>query len=113
MLKEWLDGGFDLIVCPHLLDETRSTLNRDKFRRYVSLQEADGFIDILARLAVVWEDPKEIPRATADPDDDYLVALARSAAVDVLVSGDKHLTQQPELQELVMSPRDLLRTLTP
>ncbi len=40
----------------------------------------------------VFDDPVEVPVVGRDPDDDYLMALARSANVDALVSGDQDLT---------------------
>lgn len=42
----------------------------------------------LERKAEVWPDPSSIPRVSRDPDDDYLFALAESAEVSVVVSGD-------------------------
>lgn len=44
-----------------------------------------------------------------DPDDDYLVELARIAKVDVLVSGDKDLLALDERIVRVLTPREALR----
>jgi hypothetical protein len=49
---------------------------------------------------------------TADPDDDYLVALAQVVkGVTALVSGDPHLTELVDLQPPVMTPVTFLATL--
>ncbi len=79
-------GRFHLIASPQLLDELDHVLARSKFRRYASREEARSFVDAVARLALLTEDPPATPGATTDPGDDYLVTLARAADADVLVS---------------------------
>lgn len=48
----------------------------------------------------------------ADPVDDYVVALARSAHASVVVSGDTHLLGISSSELPVMSPREFLARLT-
>ena len=50
--------------------------------------------------------PDEVapPAFTRDPDDDYLIALARAHNADVIVSGDKDLLTWPEQQPPVVAP---------
>jgi uncharacterized protein len=56
-------------------------------------------------------DPDDVTSVSTDPDDDYLVALARAAAVDALVSGDEDLTSL-ELADLrILTPRQVLDRL--
>jgi uncharacterized protein len=84
-------GRFELIASPQLLAELERVLSREKFRRYASLDQAYSFVRAVARLAVLVEDLAPTPGATADPGDDYLVALARAQDADAIVSGDRHL----------------------
>ncbi len=57
---------------------------------------------------------QEFRRAVSrDPDDDYLVALAQSANVDHLVSGDKDLTSLATLSPPVLLPAEFLDLLAP
>jgi predicted nucleic acid-binding protein len=56
-------------------------------------------------------DPLDIPSVTRDPKDDYLVALAREAGADSLVSGDPDLTSLADPVLRVMTPRELLDLL--
>ncbi len=56
-------------------------------------------------------DPGSIPRATPDPKDDYLVALALSSEVDFLVSGDPHLTGLEGARPRILTPRAFLELL--
>jgi len=55
------------------------------------------------------DDPPTVP-ATRDADDDYLVALARSAGADVIVSADHDLLDA-DLVGVVLSPADFISHL--
>ena len=85
----WLGGDFDLVVCPHLLAEVERVLAYPKLRARVDRLEADEFVDLLRRTAVLVADPAVTPRSV-DPADDYLISLSEASRA-VLVSGDKHL----------------------
>ena len=45
------------------------------------------------RVGDLVNDPYGIETETRDPNDDYLIALARAYDVDVIVSGDKDLLE--------------------
>lgn len=61
-----------------------------KLGERISADEANGFVALLRRGARLAEDPAEPPSRSADPGDDYLLALAEHERA-VLVSGDGHL----------------------
>jgi len=64
-----------------------------KFRDVLGQDATDRFLVGLLSIAEWAFDPVGTRVAeTRDPDDEYLLALARSARVDVLVSGDRDLT---------------------
>lgn len=87
----WTGGAFELVVSPHLLRELDRVLRRPKFA--TTEQQVERYVNLLRRAAIVTPDaPPPWPRLTRDANDDYLVALARSARVDGLVSGDRDLT---------------------
>jgi hypothetical protein len=57
-------------------------------------------------------DPGPATSVTADPDDEYLVALVQAIdGVVALVSGDPHLTDLVNLQPPVMTPAAFLAFL--
>lgn len=92
VLLELRAGAFDLVASPMLLAELREVLGRERFRRYVTEAEADAYVDLIRHEATILDDPAPSARPLSrDPDDEYLVDLARSVAADVLVSGDAHL----------------------
>ena len=104
-------GALVPILSPALLEELAEVLQREKFRRYLSVQEAVAYLGRLERRGESADDPQERPRVSADPKDDYLVALARLVRADALVSGDSDLTQLHLPDVLVLNPRQLLDRL--
>jgi putative PIN family toxin of toxin-antitoxin system len=110
ILRSARSGGIEVVVSPHLLSELAAVLSRDKLRRYVSADEASEYVEGLARLGITVADPPRQGRITRDPDDDYLVALARASGADVLVSGDRDLLEA-DVDVIVLTPRELVRRL--
>lgn len=93
-----LRRNYEIVVCPALLSELHEVLNRDAFRRYFTVDEAAEFIGALDGASAEVDDPAAVDSVSRDPDDDYLVALARDAEADWLVTGD------PDLLEVVGPP---------
>jgi putative PIN family toxin of toxin-antitoxin system len=111
LVLELRAGAFELVACPMLLAELRDVLGRDKFRRYVTEVEAVAYVDLIRHEATILDHPAPGARPlSADPDDEYLVDLARAAAADVLVSGDAHLLDLRDRLP-VMTPAQFLATL--
>jgi putative PIN family toxin of toxin-antitoxin system len=103
------EGKWLLVVSPHLLAELDEVLHREKFRRWASVEEAESFIEeVRIRSLSVLDATEPWPAVTRDPKDDYLVALAQTAGVDALISGDSHLTELTDLVPPVVRPADFL-----
>ena len=111
ILTAWTNERFELIVSPSVLDELADVLARPKFRRFISTATAVAFIDGLAADAIIVTDPPDPPSVSPDPDDDYLIALARAARADYLVSGDRHLLDLTDPHPPVLTPRQFLDQL--
>jgi putative PIN family toxin of toxin-antitoxin system len=91
LLEQVREGDLEPIVSPLLLGELEEVLFREKFRRYVDLDTVDDYLSLLRKEGLAAQDPAgPLPLRSADPDDDYLIALAHGQNA-VLVSGDKHL----------------------
>jgi uncharacterized protein len=112
LLLELRAGAFELVVSRLLLAELGEVLRRAKFRRYVAEDEADAYVELIRRASQVFDDqpPGPLP-LSADPDDEFLLDLARAASVDVLVSGDAHLLDLRDRLP-VMTPAESLASLT-
>lgn len=113
ILRELREGAFELITSPMLLRELRTVLLREKFRPYVSVDEAEAFLGLVRDESTEVRDPApSLEGLSEDPSDEYLIDFAREARADALVSGDPHLLKlRPRLA--VRSPREFLESLHP
>jgi putative PIN family toxin of toxin-antitoxin system len=106
-------GEVMLIMCETLFVEVQETLEREKFRRWITLDEVADFLAAVALLVDWVEDrpPAEIPLVCDDPDDNFLIALCQDARTNVLVSGDRAVQRivYPNVQPY--SPADALELL--
>jgi putative PIN family toxin of toxin-antitoxin system len=92
----WLHGEFDLVVSPALLGELERALAHPKLQAHVDEDDAAAFVLLLRRAAVLAPEPPLGSHRSADPGDDYLLALAEAERA-VLVSGDRHLLELTDL----------------
>jgi putative PIN family toxin of toxin-antitoxin system len=112
LLAAWLAGRFELIVSPALLAELAGVLERPKFRRWLTVEEARAFVQKLLTSATLVDDPpQQQHHGLRDPDDSYLLTLARGAKADCIVSGDGDLTILTDPQPPVIVPADFLASL--
>ncbi len=111
LLIELGTGGFELIVSPLLLAELRDVLSRPKFRRYVLEAEIDACAELIRGEGLVVDDPLPSSEPVGvDPDDEYLIDLARAAQADALVTGDVHLLDLRDVLP-VRTPREFIDSL--
>lgn len=110
LLVQWREGKVEIITSPRLLEELSTVLQRPKFRKYITSEEADQYVAIIARQTTLVSDLIKITRQVQkDPYDDYLVALAQTEAVHVIVSGDRHLIEEVALKPPVITPAEFLK----
>ena len=110
ILRRWRRGDIELVTSVLLIDELARALVYPKIRRRIAQADGDEFVALLRVAAPPLADPDELPPAhSADPDDDYLIALA-SHSRSVLVSGDRHLLELAD-RIPIMSPREFLNSL--
>jgi putative PIN family toxin of toxin-antitoxin system len=110
LIALWLEGAFDLVVCPALLDEVERALGRPKLQARIDTADADRFVELIREIAEVASDAENPPPLhSSDPGDDYLLALAAREQVR-LVSGDDHLLALRG-QAPVLSPREFLEQI--
>ena len=99
-----LQRRYEIVVSPALLTELAEVLDRRAFRRYFTADEAAEFIGAVAGASDEVDDPSAVEPVSRDPDDDYLVALARDAGVDRLVTGDPDLLEVAGPPVPIVSP---------
>ena len=85
------DGTVSIVMTDILQQEIMAVASRPKFARYFAPEACER---LLAFLRARSEDYPlgDIPARCRDPKDDYLLELARVADADILVTGDKDLT---------------------
>ena len=106
-------GGSDGDV-PLLHQEVGEVLRRDKFRRWLALEDVEEYLQAVTLLSEEGVDPPSqgLAQVCRDSDDDYLIFLAEHAQATLLISGDNDLLslQRPGLD--IRSPRDALDGLS-
>lgn len=108
-MRAALDDVIRLVACPELIAELQRVLERDRFRRYLSIEAAGVFVDSIQSTSEIVSDPEDIPEVSSDPSDDYLIALARREHVNGIISGDDDLVTQEGPP--VLTPKDVLDQL--
>ncbi|HVF75166.1 MAG TPA: putative toxin-antitoxin system toxin component, PIN family [Acidimicrobiales bacterium] len=111
LLDAWVDGEFNLVVSPHLLEELSDVLLRPKLASRLDNTVVSDMLRLLREAAVMESDgpPAQVCR---DPDDDYLVALALATG-SLLVSGDKDLLSVQVEHLEVLVPAEAAARLLP
>ncbi len=105
-----LEMTFEVVVCPELIDEVGRGLSKPYFRR-LDADTSASILDSIEKVADVFKDPPDPPPLLRDPGDDYLVALARAANADAIVTGDKDLLDHPGLQPPAINARQACELL--
>lgn len=86
-------------------------LARPKFARWSSDGRAAAYVAALAARSEHQPDSAVAPPSVRDPDDDYLVALARAEGADALVSLDRDLLDAGLGDVVVEDPAEFLTRL--
>ncbi len=102
---------FEAILCPELLGEVTDTLRKPYFMERTGESGIEDIVDGIAEAGTVLEDPVEVEAILRDPKDDYLLALAREASAEAIVSGDKHLLDHPGLEPGAINAREACELL--
>lgn len=111
ILAALLDFDFEAIVCPMLIDEFRGALASKYFRARFDSDDLAEIVANVEDVATQYEDPQEIAPLLRDPDDDYLVALARDSGADAIVTGDRDLLDHLGLKPRALDARAACRLL--
>ncbi|WP_158268474.1 putative toxin-antitoxin system toxin component, PIN family [Corynebacterium liangguodongii] len=109
-----LSGELELLYSAHLLDELEAVMERDKFRRWFTVEQGLKLIDaiVLAGIEVPDRPPSDLPLVCRDPDDNYLFALYEDGQADLLISGDKDVKAVALPWVTVAPPADALALLS-
>ena len=112
IVNSWLDGKFTLLTCAAHVDELRSTLQKPRVAELIKPHKAGRVVDQIKKLA---EDVGTLPTVerSADPTDDFLLAMSEAGNADYLVTGDKSglLALDPHKATRIVSASDFAALL--
>jgi putative PIN family toxin of toxin-antitoxin system len=82
-----VDQGI-LLVSDDTLDELTTVLGREKFDRYISLEDRMAFLQKLIRIATKVDILRRL-QVCRDPKDDKFLELAVNGEADAIITGDR------------------------
>ena len=97
-------GVHTLFTSPDLLEELGDVLSREKFAQRLAMAETsvEELVFGYAALAKTVRPIAFAPVVKNDPDDDKVLACARAANVEAIVSGDTHLLSLGEYEGITI-----------
>jgi len=114
LLEHARSGTLTLLTSPALLAELEMVISRAKFDAILARSDTsrEDALAELRRLSEIVEPPPLTVPVCRDPDDDALLALARAAQADLIVSGDDDLLALGRYQDIpVVTPAQALRQI--
>jgi len=88
LVQACFDGRFDLVSSPVQLQEIARVARYPQVRRFIEPAEVGWLINRMRERALLVERLPNID-VSADPGDNFLIAMAQAGNVDYLVTGDK------------------------
>jgi len=115
ILNAWRERHFLLLISPAIVAEVRSVLGYPRIREKYTLsdQEIDQMISLLEHDALLVPGTADVAGSLpADAQDEMFLAFAVDGGVDVIVSGDHHLLDLGEYQDIpIIKARRFLEQL--
>jgi len=93
-IKHALQNG-NILFSLELVEEIDEVLSHAKFRKYITDEEREEFLDSFVGRGILIE-VVDVVKECRDPKDDKILELSLSGKADLIISGDKDL--------LVLSP---------
>jgi uncharacterized protein len=108
---ELTGARLEVIICPELLAEVAGTLRKPYFLDRVGETGVNDILTGIASACTTLPDPAQVAAILRDPKDDYLVALARIAKAEWIITGDKDLLEHIDLEPPAISARNACELL--
>jgi uncharacterized protein len=112
IVLHWLNDTFELVISAGILAELERTLTKPYYRSRRSPAQIEAAVRLIVRKATIVVPTITVSGVTTHPEDDLVLAVAASARVDYLVTGDKPLHRLGAYRGVrVISPRVFLDLL--
>lgn len=105
---------FELYISEPILQELEAVLGRDWFKKSTRFtdDEINAYLALVRALVVKVKGLQKISVIADDPDDDAILATALAASVNFVVTGDRHLLDLKQWQDImIVNPRQFLEIL--
>jgi len=110
IIRKCIEGHFELYLSPELISEIKRVLAYPKFN--FTRDETDEFLSILLEAANIVEPGIAINSVSPDPSDNRLLECAITADCEYIISGDKHLLELKEFENIkILSPEEFRKFL--
>lgn len=115
-ILRWAREGFlETIVCEEIIDELRNVIRYKRFSQRLSdlSISPNEVVAFFMNLVTIVPQPRFIPQAIReDPFDNIFLALAAEHTVHLLISGDKHLLDLKEYENIqIVTPSEACRII--
>ena len=100
LFRAWEGGLFTWITCEAVLTEFVQVTDRPKFRRMIRPRVRDALVEAWRARAQIVIPAAEFPPCR-DPQDAVVIAMAVAAGADFLVTADRDLLDDADLQAVL------------
>ena len=108
LLWRALEGKLDIILSEEILAEYQTVMRRKKFD-FIDRDWVKRFTRVVVRQFLVLDVKQEVRLVSDDPSDDKVLACAKAARADMIVSGDAHLLALGRWAGIrIVSPREAI-----
>ena len=111
LLRMAEQGEIELCVTPSMLSELAAVLSYERLQPRIAQLglTSEDLVAYALSLSTVFEEPQGEPTVAADPDDDVFLHCAVAAGASCVISGDRHLLDLGQYQEIrILSVNEFL-----
>ncbi len=106
LLAAVYDGAVGAVACPFVIVEVGKNLRENPyFCERISPDDALKAVARIESAVIMHGDPSNVEQILRDPEDDYLVAVARASKAEYIVTGDKDLLEHAALEPPAINAR--------
>jgi len=102
----------EILLSLELLEELSRVIRREKFNRYVTIEDREEFLETLIDRGIMIDLIIEV-QACRDPKDDQILQLALSGESEYIITGDQDLLVLHPFRGLkIVTAEEFLRTVS-